>query len=433
MLAIARRTVGLWWQTWPWLVAIYLVGWFIRYWVLQFAVSIGLEHGELWGSVIMAVVPIVRLLTYLGMFLVIRSVTPGLQHVDSGGGDRPHGVVDVTLTAILPFLVIYTAWKLVMEDFFVYYTTVNLTTVMEGTQDRVAAVVNNTVGASLWIIMIVAFLLRQLITRLRDRLPRWAMFVGVYLEVLWIFLAIQASFAALFGTREWIEQRRFMVWYHDLRDELTSHFSLLGNWWDFIGTELGLLFQVLALSLAWLAIAGAVFGTPLQPTWQGGRRTFLGHRGDVAATRAIERGKRTIQPRWQRVPSRIQRRVLEFLQGQLGRFAVVVDAGRLILHGGVLPMSFFVLAYTTLVLLVPANAYFDPTVTDGYLWRAVALVVGPHEWAWWQAFDETIRLVISAVVDPIRICLVAATYWYCVDQVRAQHAASASLESDHNR
>lgn len=81
------------------------------------------------------------------------------------------------------------------------------------------------------------------------------------------------------------------------------------------------------------------------------------------------------------MPSQIQGRIREFLRSQLGRFAPVIDAGRLILHGGALPIAFFVLAYTTLVLLAPSNAYFDPAVTDGYLWRAVAILAGPHEWA----------------------------------------------------
>lgn len=433
MLTIARRTVGLWWRTWPRLVALYLTGWFIRYWVLQGAIAVGIAHGELWGSIIMAVVPIVRLLTYLAMFLVIRSATPGLQHLDDSGGGGPRGVIDVTMTAVLPFLVIYTVWKLVVEDFFVYYTTVNITTVYEGTQDRVAQVLNHTAGGPLITVIVAAFLLRQAITRFRDRLPSWTMLFAVYFQVLWLFLTIQASFAALFGTADWIAQRRIMVWNNELRDNLTSHLGVLGRCWEFLGSALGPLAQVVALSLAWLAIAGAVYGTPLNPTWQGGRRTFLGHRGDVAAARAIDRGRHTLQPRWQRMPAALQERVVEFLRGQLGMFAPIVDAGRLILHGGAVPIAFFVLAYTVLVLLAPGNAYFDPTVTDGYLWRAVAVALGPHEWAWWQTFDETIRVAIDALTDPVRICLVAATYWFCVDQVRAQHAMSAGLEPDHHR
>ena len=432
MLTIARRTAGLWWRTWPRLVALYVAGWFVRYWVLQFAISVGIDHGELWGSLIMAVVPIVRLLTYLGMFLVIRSETVALQHLESSGTAAQRGVIDLTLTAVLPFLVIYTLWKLVVADFYVYFTTVNITTVYEGTQDRVAAVVNHTAGAPLITVIVIAFLLRQLITRFRDRLPSAMMLLAVYFQVLWLFLTIQASFAALFGTADWIAQRRIIVWYSGIRDEVLSHLGALGRFYESLTAALGPLAQVVALSLAWLAIAAAVYGTPLTPTWQGGRRAFLGHRGDVAAARAIDRGRKTLRPRWQRVPAMVQERVVEFLRGQLGMFGPIVDAGRLILHGGALPIAFFVLVYTGLVVLAPGNAYFDPTVTDGYLFRAVAVALGPHEWAWWQAFDDTIRLVIDAVIDPIRICLVAATYWFCVDQVRAQQAASG-LEPDHQR
>ena len=83
MLTIVRRTVSLWWQTWPWLVAIYLIGWFLRYWALHLAIHVGLSHGDFWGSLILPLAPLVRLLTYLAMFLVIRSVTPGLQGVET--------------------------------------------------------------------------------------------------------------------------------------------------------------------------------------------------------------------------------------------------------------------------------------------------------------------------------------------------------------
>jgi hypothetical protein len=425
MLTIARRTVGLWWRTWPWLVAVYLAGWLVRYWVLKLAVAIGIDHGGIWGSLVLAVVPMVRLCTYLAMFLVIRSATAGLQHMESVDGSAPRGPVDVTLTAIMPFLVIYTAWKLVVEDYYLYHTTVNITTVYEGTQDQASAVVNNIVGPSVWIVIVAAFLVRQAITRFRERLPRWTMVLGVYFEILWLFLTIQASFAALFGTPEWIARRRIVVWWNETRESLFSHFVGLGAWWDFGAEALGLVLPAVGLALAWIAIASAVYGTPFEPTWQGGRRTFLGHRGDAAAARAIERGRLTLQPRWQRVPTAVQSRVMEFLRGQLGRFASLADAGRLILHGGWLPISFFVLAYTVLVLAAPSGAYFDPKVTDGWLFRGVALILGPHEWQWWQAYADTIRVVISTVIEPIRICLVAATFWYCADQVRSGHDSHA--------
>jgi hypothetical protein len=53
------------------------------------------------------------------MFLVIRSVASGLQRVETDGQEAK-GVVDVVMTAILPFLVIYAAGKLIVEDYFTF-------------------------------------------------------------------------------------------------------------------------------------------------------------------------------------------------------------------------------------------------------------------------------------------------------------------------
>jgi hypothetical protein len=112
-LTIVRRAVSLWWQTWSWLVAIYLIGWFLRYWALHLAIQVGLTHGDFWGSLVLPLAPLTRLLTYLAMFLVIRSAAPGLQGIETDG-QQSKGTFDVVMTAIL---VIYTAWKLIVEDY----------------------------------------------------------------------------------------------------------------------------------------------------------------------------------------------------------------------------------------------------------------------------------------------------------------------------
>jgi hypothetical protein len=291
----------------------------------------------------------------------------------------------------------------------------------------------SNVGLGMWLAVAVAFGLRQLLTRFRDRLPRWTMLIAAYLEVLWLFLVFRASAAAVFGTPKWIAHRRVMVWFAGIRDDVFSHVAWLADYWNAVGNVLGSLLSVSALALAWLAIAGVVYGTPLPPTWDGARRVLLGDRGSIAVGRVADRGRRTAQARWQRLPTEIRARVAEFGRAQLGRFGPVVDAARLILHGGAVPIAFFVLAYTALVLLAPNGAYFSKDVTDVYLWRAVALLIGPHGWPWWQTYAQTIRAAIGAVVDPVRIALVAAAYWYCVDRVRAEHTAveSTGVEADH--
>jgi hypothetical protein len=432
VLTIVRRTVSLWWQTWPWLAAIYLIGWFLRYWALHLAIQVALSHGDFWGSLILPFAPLARLLTYLAMFLVIRSVAPGLQDVETDG-EEAKGVADVVMTAILPFLVIYTAWKLIVEDYYVYIVSVGHRLLIDWKFDAAHQLQSADIGLKLWAAILIAFTLRQLMTRFRDRLPRWSMIIAAYLEVVWLYFAAKASYVVLFGSPRWIRERRIVVWMASVRDAVLSHAAWLTHLWNTAGTILGSTLSVVALALAWLAIASVVYGTPFTPTRAGARRVLLGERAGAVVDSVIEHGRRTTQPRWQRVPTEIRRRIVEFARSQLGRFGPIADAARLILHGGALPLSFFVLAYTALVLLAPSGAYFDPRVTDGYLWRGVALLIGPHDWPWWQTYDQIIRALLGAVVDPLRISLVAAAYWFCVDQVRAAQSdeESPGVEADH--
>jgi hypothetical protein len=432
VLTILRRTVSLWWQTWPWLIAIYLIGWFLRYWAIHLAIHVGLTYGDFWGSLVLPLAPLIRLLTYLAMFLVIRSVAPGLRHVETDGLEAK-GTFDVVMTAILPFLVIYAAWKLIVEDYYVYITSVSNKLLNNWNTAAAEQISDPRSGPKLWIAILIAFTLRQLMTRFRERLPRWTMIIAAYLEVVWLYLAIKASFVVLFGSPRWIRERRIVVWLGSVRDALFVHVPWLGHGWNLAWGILGSAASVLALALAWLAIGSVVYGTPFTPTWAGARRVLLGERAGAAVGTAIEHGRRVAQPRWQRLPAQIRRRIAEFAHSQLGRFGPIADAWRLILHGGALPIAFFVLAYTALVLLAPDGAYFNRTVTDGYLWRGVALLIGPHDWSWWQTYTPLIRALVGAAVDPMRIALVAAAYWFCVDRARAEQGspALAGVEADH--
>jgi hypothetical protein len=422
MLTIVRRTAVLWWQTWPLLVAIWLIGWLLRHWLLQLAVLIGSEYGNLWAYLVLPLAPLIRMATYLTMFLLFRSVTPGLRDVTLHRvGAR--GLFDIVIGAMVPFLVIYTTWKLVQEDYFVYLTSVQYQVRYESTKADLANFLSSDGGASLWIVIAVAFLLRQVITRLRDRLPRWTLILAAYLDAVWLFLTLSAAAKAVIGSPQWISDRRIVVWFTDTRQDLVANLGVLGQWWNSSGAVLVMLISVVGLSMAWLAVASVVYGTPFTPTWEDARRAVLGERVRARISSLAERG----QPAWQRIPNLVRVRVVEVLKEQIGRFGPIVDAGRLIAHGGAVPVAFFIAAYAALTVLSPSGAYFSGAVTDGYLWRWVALAVGPHEWVWWEAYRDTIRVVIGAIVDPVRAALVTATFWYCIEEVRQ----SAGQKADH--
>lgn len=424
MLEIARRTVGLWWRTWPLLVAIFLVGWLARYWLLQLAIEIGINWGNLWAYLVLPLAPLTRLLSYLAMFLVLRSVTPGLRTATMHrAGAR--SLIDIVLGAIVPFLVLYTTWKLIEEDYFVYLTSVQYRGLYESTGADFAAQLASDAGAWFWVLIGVAFVLRSVLARLRERLPGWTAIVIAYLDAVWLFLTLTAAARAVFGSPQWILERRIVVWLTDTKDDVVARFGVLGQLWDGSVAVVVALATVVGLSLTWVALASVVFGTPFTPTWDSARRAMLGHRGGERLGGVVERGQNAVRPWWQRVPAGLRSRLVELVREQLARFGPLVDAVRLILHGGAVPIAFFVLGYATLTVLAPSGAYFSGAVTDGYLWRAVALVIGPHEWLWWETYREPIRVAIGAVIDPLRIALIAATFWYCVDRTLA------SREPDH--
>ncbi len=72
------------------------------------------------------------------------------------------------------------------------------------------------------------------------------------------------------------------------------------------------------------------------------------------------------------------------VRSQLGNYQHIVDSARLILHGGVLRLSLYVLAYLGLAWLDMAGSFYRPEVRIGYLFRGVAWLLGPHPVAFWN-------------------------------------------------
>lgn len=141
---------------------------------------------------------------------------------------------------------------------------------------------------------------------------------------------------------------------------------------------------------------------------QGARVTDVASRTGIAA-----------RARWQRLPRLVQTRGNEIFRNLLGVADQLGDTLRLTLHSGPITFCFFVFAFMGTVVLDPNGAYFNVYVTDGYMWRAIATLLGPHEWMWWASYRESIRTAIAALVDPLRTCLVVAMYWHCVERASA--------------
>jgi hypothetical protein len=419
------RPFALWWRYFPQLAALYLLGWLGRKGAIELAAYVGWDN-DVWASLIMPFAGLARLGSYVAMFLVLRSAIPVLAALPR----RSARSVDVFANIIVPFVAIYLAWKLFAEDWLEFETAALDYRVADS---MTTALTTGQSGGGLhpeelplsgvtWAIIAAALVARYVLSRYKENLPGWMIGVRVYVDALWVFLTL--SFAAsqgvgfLLNPMGWIGQRRIIVWADHTRAELFSYFQPLEALWDAAMAVLRTAFGGATIPLLWLAVAGIVYGVSM-PDWRGVARRVVGDRADVVFERAAAGGKRFSERGW-RVDQTVTEKLVEWARGKLGDYSTIVDSARLILHGGVLAITLYICGYLALAWLDMAGAFYRPEVTIGYLFRSIAWLFGPHPITFWNGFADTIALFSHVIVEPLRVCLIAATVAYCLEQVGAE-------------
>jgi hypothetical protein len=134
--------------------------------------------------------------------------------------------------------------------------------------------------------------------------------------------------------------------------------------------------------------------------------------------RAAARRKKFSERGWH-VNQTVGERFRGWVRSRMGNYSTIVDSARLILHGGVLALSLYVLGYLGLAWLDMAGAFYHPEVGNGYLFRFGTWLFGPHPLSFWQGVVDAIALVSHMIVEPLRVCLIASTVAYCLEQVQA--------------
>lgn len=423
------RPFDLWWRSLPQLAALYLLGWIGRKGAIELAAWVGWDN-DVWASLIMPFAGLARLGSYVAMFLVLRPAIPALAALPR----RSARSVDVFANIIVPFFAIYLAWKLFAEDWLDFETAAlnyrvgdamaTATTTGESSglhPDQLPA------SSVTWVIIAAALVARYALGKFKESLPRWMIAVRVYVDALWVFLTV--SFAAsqgvgfLVNPMGWIGERRIVVWANITRAELFAHSQPLEALWDAAMAVLRTTFGGATIPLLWLAVAGIIYGVSM-PDWRGAARRVVGDRADRVFDHAAEGRKRFTERGWQ-VDQTVQG-VREWLRSKIGNYGTIADSARLILHGGVLGLSLYVLGYLGLAWLDMAGALYEPEVGTGNLFRFVAWLFGPHSLAFWNGFADTIALISHIIIEPLRVCLIASTVAYCLEQVRTEQATAAS-------
>lgn len=59
----------------------------------------------------------------------------------------------------------------------------------------------------------------------------------------------------------------------------------------------------------------------------------------------------------------------------------------------------------------------------------MAWLAGPQPWAFWNNTLDTLSLASHLLIEPLRICVVASTFVYCVERVAHTATTSDAPES----
>ena len=421
------RPLSLWARYFPQLIACYLLGLLGRHLAIDWAAWAGYDN-DWWASLIMPLAGIARLGSYVAMFLVLRPAFPVLATF----GRRPARSIDLFSTVIVPFFAIYLAWQMFREDWLAFEARALTYRVGDSMMAAVAGAPPTDlhpqslpVGAGTWVLIAAALVARTVLSKLKDRLPSWLVAVRLYVDALWVFLVLSFSvnqgLTLLVNPTEWIAQRRIMVWLSATRADVFSHFALLEKVWDAVMWALRTAFGGAAVPLIWLALAGIVYGVTVTAGWRNVAQRVVGRHANVVFDRSVPASKRW-QKRWTVVPKTLREKVTEHAVGQLGKFRPITDSARIVLHAGVLALALYVLAYAGLAWLDMTGSFYRAQLGDGYLLRGAAWLLGPHPQPFWEGFGQTLSLMSHAIIEPLRICLIASTFAYCLEQV-AQNPA----------
>jgi hypothetical protein len=416
---ILTRTLRLVAARWPALLAWYLAGWLAHYLLIQLAGELG-ARSALAGLLVLPLAILARLGSFIGMFLVLRDDLPAFAGAAAAGRDAVDGVpvttrrqraTEILLVSILPFFAFYASWQLLEADTVQYATTALARIDHSGSLPPGGRVLDVSLDATTIAVVVLAFAGRFLLKRHAERLPRWTALVAVYLESVWVYLTLFLISTYQGRVQEWVDTRAASVWFADVRAGMTGFLEPVAVVWDGIGWVLTQVGDVVLLPVAWLTLAGVVYGRALAES--AARRRAAGPR------HALDRVHARAADRLRALPGGVRRRAADVGEDLLSRWRPLVDAVRLIWRAGVIPMGLFVLAYTVL------------EAGTSWLLLAGVRVVGPHDLdAWWMNADDMLDFGVATLLEPLRICLIAAAYDLCLRRLEERRAVADAAASD---
>lgn len=394
----------------PLLVAIYVAGTLLQYVAIEAFGFVG-AYSAVVGALLFPLVVVIRLVALVTMLLVLRSGLRSLGLLaplpeDPAARRRAFG--DALLGSILVFVAFYAAWGYLRDDANAYYSRileVNTGLLANETILGIESGGDGAVGELSFTpltvgIIVAAFVLRWAYGRYKGRLSRSVVVLAVYLEALWVVWSALLLSQAFNAVGSWVATRQAMVWLGDLRDGLAAQVAPVAWIWDGVEWILGEAGGILLLPLAWLTVAGVIFGQA------------------VAATPARLQGRILDRARtgFGRLPEWTRRRSTD-LWGQLvGRFRPIGQAIVLMWRAGPALIGGYVLLFTVVQAL------------ESLLGIALTRIVGPQSFAeFWLPYSTIVFSVPPLLIEPLRLIVVAAAYDGVVARLRVPEAVPAAV------
>lgn len=393
MLAILKTTGRVLWRHWPALMAWYLAGVLVHYVFTEVAGFIGASSATL-GFLVLPIGILARLVSLVAMFLVLRDGLRNLQEIaplPESPAERRRTFLSALLAGILPFFAVYWAQGLLSEDIRAYSLRaleVRQGIIMTASVNGEPAVTSeNTVlnlPINVWTIsiIVIAFAGRWAWSKWSPKLAAWLSPVAVYFEVVWVFFSVMVLGDIFDAIKAWVDSRAAMAFLESVREGVLDAVAPLRWLWDGIGWVIFEAGPVLLAPLAWLTIAGVVFG-----------QAIVAEKLRVESELVSRFRQHTAV-----IPNRLVRRLRD-LGDELGaRFRPIGRALLLMWRAGPL----LVASYALLYIVVKA---LESLLTFG-----VTRLIGPQDYVFWAVMAPLLSLIPVLLVEPIRIAVISGAY-----------------------
>lgn len=417
LIGILRRTARIVISFWPALMAWYLFGVLGNRVIIGVAGWVGAWNFGV-GVALMPFAILCRLVAFVAMLLTVRDALPVL----TAGSPEPieprqrrRQTVQALLAGILPFFAFYFAWGFMRDDMGAFYARVaqvQFARAFENIASDGPAEVGSLGLTLTWLTgtaIVVTFVARRLIKRFAPKSSPVASVIAVYLEALWVMLAGLLVTDLIGSVSSWFRQRQGIAWLTALRDAIAVHVAPLDWLLNVGGWLIGEVGGLILFPLAWLTIAGVIYGQTLSPS--------------SPVTGFLNRGRLGhLRRRAQKVPSWILRRLRDVWADIVGGLRPIGDAFKLMWHAGPLLVAVYVLFFRSVEWL------------SGQLDIVITSVLGPHPSDFWATYMPAIAVIAPTVTAPLTVGVIGGAYDRVLQRIRPTHPGVASdpVAADHH-